>query len=41
MSAYEHELHILKQTGEDPRSQTMAEVEAGLTEIREALGVRG
>ena len=38
MRAHEHEIHILKQTGADPRSDEITAAEKGLAEIREALG---
>lgn len=36
----EHELAILRQSGEDPRSAAFAEVEHHLEEARRALGLR-
>lgn len=41
MRRCEHELQILRQTGADPRSDEIAEVEAGLAKAREALGIEG
>jgi transcriptional regulator with XRE-family HTH domain len=35
---HEHEIHILKQTGSDPRDSKIAEVETSLEKIRQTLG---
>jgi hypothetical protein len=39
MRRYEFELQCLLQTGADPRSPEIAEVEAGLAQARQALGL--
>lgn len=39
MRRYEFELQILRQTGTDPRSPEISEVEAGLAQARKALGL--
>lgn len=39
MRRCEHELQILRQTGSDPRSDEIAEVETSLAKAREALGI--
>ena len=37
MMRHQHEIHILKQTGADPRDYEIAEVEASLEKIRQTL----
>jgi hypothetical protein len=41
LRALEHEIHVLRATGVDPRSDEMAEAIAGLQKVREALGIEG